>query len=1080
MMRRIVATSLRARGLVVIVAVLVMVAGVVQYRSMPRDVLPEFTAPTVEVQTEALGLAAQEVEQLITVPLEQDLLNGVAFLDKIHSQSVPGLSRIELVFKGGTDLARARQVVNERLTQAAALPHVSAPPQMLQPLASESRVMMIRLSSSSSTLTDLGVLARWTIRPRLMGVSGVADVAIWGQRERQIQVQVDPARLRDQSVSLEQVISTTGNALWWSPLGRLEANTPGTGGFVDGAQQRLGILHESPIKTPEDLARVAVESTGEVAAGPAQAQLTLGDVSTLVADHQPLIGDAVFGDGDGLMLVVEKLPEANVVDVTKAVDAALVALRPGLNGVTADASVFRPATYVNDSIGNVLTAVIVGLVLLMVMLIVLLMEWRTALIAVVSILFSLFAAVLVLGLRGAGLNAMVLAGLVLALAVLVDDAIAVTATIRRRLRQHHPDLGGSTEAAVLEGAVESRGGVPYATVVILLAALPIAALHGEMGAFLPTAAHAFAIAILVALLVVVTITPLLSLLLLRGRTLERRDSWLVARAGAIHARVMPRLLRSPRVAYATLAALVLVGLVALPFVKRGDSLVPSFKDRNVLVHWDGAPGTSLSEMSRITARASQELQGLAGVAGVGAHVGRAVGGDQIVGASSGEMWVTIASSADYGTTLAAIKSVVSGYPGLDHTVLTYPTKRVQEVLRSTKRDLTVRIYGDDFTVLNDKANEVAKALAGIKGIQDPKVQAPLTEPALEVKVDLAAADKFDIKPGDVRRAATTLVSGLTVGALFEEQKVFDVVVVGTPQTRASVADIRDLIIDTPTGGHVRLGDVADVSVAPSLSVIRHEDVSRYIDVDANVSGRSVGSVAANVKTALKGIQFPLQHRAVVLRDYAKSESERRGFIALALAAAIGIFLLLQAAFRSWRLAIVFVISLPSALAGAVVGSLVAGPFSFGSLLGFLAVFAIATRWCLMAVNRFEELERHEPTIDRAALVLIGTRQGLVPLLASAVGTVFVLLPFVVIGGRAGHEIAHRMSVVIAFGMISAALYALVVVPALYLSLGRRAEPDPVELLGQLAGGSVDAEIGNGNGSGSREKVDASTTAGSDS
>jgi Cu/Ag efflux pump CusA len=373
---------------------------------------------------------------------------------------------------------------------------------------------------------------------------------------------------------------------------------------------------------------------------------------------------------------------------------------------------------------------------------------------------------------------------------------------------------------------------------------------------------------------------------------------------------------------------------------------------------------------------------------------------------------------------------------------------------------------------------VAKALAGIKGIQDPKVLAPLTEPALEVKVDLAAADKFDIKPGDVRRAATTLVSGLTVGALFEEQKVFDVVVVGTPQTRASVADIRDLVIDSPTGGHVRLGDVADVSVAPSLSVIRHEDVSRYVDVDANVRGRSVGSVAENVKTALKAIQFPLQHRAVVLRDYAKSESERRGFIALALAAVIGIFLLLQATFRSWRLAIVFVLSLPAALAGAVIGSLVAGPFSLGSLLGFLAVFA--TRWCLMSVNRFEGLERHEPTIDRAALVLIGTRQGLVPMLASAVGTVFVLLPFIVIGGRAGYEIAHRMSVVIAFGMISAALYALVVVPAMYLSLGRRAEPDPVELLAQPVGGSINVEMGSGNGNGGREKVDASTTAGSDS
>jgi Cu/Ag efflux pump CusA len=1077
MMRRILLTSLRNRGVVLIAGAVLLVLGVMQFRSMPRDVLPEFTRPTVEVQTEALGLAAAEVEQLVTVPLEQDLLNGVAFLDTIRSQSVPGLSSIQLVFKRGTDLARARQVVNERLTQAAALPHVSAPPQMLQPLASESRLMMIRLSSTSSNLTDLGVLARWTIRPRLMGVSGVADVAIWGQRERQIQVQVDPKKLQNQSVSLEQVISTTGNALWWSPLGRLEANTPGTGGFIDGPQQRLGILHESPIKTPEDLSKVTLESAGEGGVASGTTPLTLGDVSNLVADHQPLIGDAVFAEGNGLLMVVEKLPEANVVDVTKSVDEALDAMRPGLSGVTVDATVFRPANYVNDSLGNVVRALLLGGVLLVVVVSLLALDWRTAFITAVSTLLSLAAAVLVLGLRGVSLNSMVVAGLVLAIAVLVDEAMLVTENVRRRLREHHPELASSSEAVAVHGTVETRGPVVYATLALLLALLPITALHGEAGAFVPSIAFAFVIAVLVSLLVAVTVTPLLSLVVFRGRDRTPRISPLMARVLALHGKVGSRLLTSPRSSFGTLAALLLVGLVALPFVKRGDSLVPAFKDRSVLVHWEAAPGTSLTEMSRITARASQEIGALPGIGGVGAHVGRAVGGDQVVGTGSGEMWVTMKSSAAYAKTLQSIRSVVSGYPGMVHTVLTYPTERIQQMLNSTGRDLTVRIFGDDFTVLNSKAAEVAKVLGAVKGVRDPKIHSAPVEPALEVKVNLDAADKVGIKPGDVRRAATTLVSGLTVGALFEEQKVFDVVVVGEPATRASLTAIKDLTIESPTGKHVRLGDVADVAIAPGLSAIRHEDVSRYIDVDANVSGRTTESAAADAKDALKRISFPLQHRAVLLGEYAQRANESREFLVLSVAAALGILLLLQSAFRSWRLAAIVFVTLPTALAGGVIGALVAAPFSLGSMVGFLALFALAARSTMMLIGRYRELELHESTTERADLVLKGTHDSIAPVLLTAAGIALVLLPFLVFSDAAGFEIAHRLAVVVVCGLVSTTLFALVIVPALYLRFGRPTEPDVWELLEPPERVPVAAPAGHVSGNG--DGVQTVTTAGRD-
>src|SRR5438552_9751198 len=434
MMRWIVGASMQLRVLVVVIAALVMVFGIAQLRQMPVDVLPEFSQPYVEIQTEALGLSAEEVEQLITVPLEQDLLNGVPWLQTIRSESVPGLSSIVLLFEPGTDVIRARQMVAERLTQAVALPHVSKPPTMLQPLSASSRVMLIGLSSKSLSLIQLSVLARWTIGPRLMGVPGVANVAIWGQRERQLQVQVDPQTLDERGVSLDQVISTTGNALWFSPLGRLEANTPGTGGFVDGPQQRLGVFHKSPITTQADLAKVAIEGTEP--AGGASPALTLGDVATVVEDHQPLIGDAVLSKGPGLLLVVEKLPEANVMEVTKGVDKALRAMGPGLAGIQVDSSLFRPANYIAKSTQHVAKALLIGLALLVLLLLALLFEWRTALIAAVTALLSLALAVIVLHLGGATINAMVMAGLVLAVVGVVGDSIVDTENIRRRLRQH--------------------------------------------------------------------------------------------------------------------------------------------------------------------------------------------------------------------------------------------------------------------------------------------------------------------------------------------------------------------------------------------------------------------------------------------------------------------------------------------------------------------------------------------------------------------------------------------------------------------------------------------------------------------
>jgi CzcA family heavy metal efflux pump len=1034
--------SLKSRSVVLVLAMALLAFGVTQLRSMPVDILPEFTPPTVELQTEALGLSAAEVEELITVPLEQDLLNGVAWLDTIRSESIPGLSRIELIFEPGTDLLRARQVVEERLTQAHALPQVSKPPQMLQPLSSTSRVMMVGLSSKQLSSIEMSVLARWTIRPRLMGVPGVANVAIWGQRERQLQVQPDPERLRKHGVTLNQVVETTGNALAVSPLTFLEASTPGTGGFIDTPNQRLGIRHVLPIVTPDDLAQVAVDGTKRQGTGRA---LRLGDVAKVVEDHQALIGDAVNGESPGLLLVIEKFPGANTLDVTHGVDDALAALGPGLSGVEVDSSLFRPASFVEAAVGNLTTALLLGALLLVLVFGVFLFQWRSALISVVSVLLSVLAALAVLYLRGATVNAIVLAGLVMALGAIVDDAIVDIENIARRLRQHRQEGGDKPVAKVIfDAAVEVRSPIAYATLIMVVAVLPVFFMEGLAGAFLPPLVLPYLLAIAASMLVALFVTPALSLLLLSRAPLERREPPLARLLQRGYERALAPIVQTPGRALVAGAAgmvVVLLGLAMVPLLRQ--DLAPSFKDTNLLIRLDGAPGTSHPEMTRITTQASKELREIPGVREVGAHVGRAVMSDQVVGVNSSELWISVDPSADYDKTVASIQEVVVGYPGLDSDVLTYPKQRIDAVLGRAHNGLVVRVYGQDLDVLRSKAEEVRKLLAGIDGTADQQVERLVEEPTVEIEVDLAKAQQVGIKPGDVRRAAATMLSGIQVGSLFEEQKVFDVVVWGAPEVRSSLTDIRALLVDVPGGGHVQLGQVADVRVKPALSVIRHDSVSRSLDVTASVSGRSLGSVVSDVEAALKSVRFPLEYHAEVLGDSTDRQAAQQRTLVIAAIAGVVIFLLLQAAYGSWRLATAAFLTLPMALVGGVLAVLATGAvLSLGALVGFVLVLGIAARNGVMLVSHCQHLEQGEGEAFGPGLVMRGARERLSAILLTAVATAFALLPLVVLGNVPGHEILQPMAVVVIGGLVSSTLLNLFVAPALYLGFGSSTEGRP--------------------------------------
>ena len=1032
-MRWIVRTSLRYRYLVVFVATAVMIFGISRLSDSSVDVFPEFAPPKVEVQTMSLGLSAADVEELVTVPLEQ-ALNGVPGLDVMRSRSVPDLSDIVLIFKPETDLIFARQLVAERIAAIyPTLPTWAAPPVMIQPLSSTSRVMKIGISSDKYDLMDLSMVGYWKIRARLLDVPGVANVPIWGERVKMPQVQVDPERMRAYDVSLNEVMDVTADALDVGLLMYSEGSVIGTGGFIDTPNQRLGIRSVLPIITPDKLGEVPIYDRRK----PDGTPLLISDVGDVVWDTWPLFGDAVINDGPGLMLIVEKLPWANTLDVTRGVEEAIAAMRPGLTGIDIDTTIFRPATFIEMSIDNLTESLLIGAVLVVLVLLFFLYEWRVALISATIIPLSLMVSLLVLNLRGVTINVMTLAGLAIAIGAVVDDAIVDVENIVRRLRRLRKE--GSTQSTasiILEASLEVRGAIVYASLIEISALLPVFFLQGLSGAFFQPLASAYVVAGLVSPLIALTVTPALVLILLSNAPIEHRQSPIIPWLHRVYGRVLGRILRAPRLAYGTVGAIVLAGLVVWPFL--GQELLPSFKERDFLMHWITKPGTSHPEMWRITARACRELLTISGVRNCGSHIGQALMADEPYGVYFTENWISVEPAVDYDETLAKVQETVDGYPGLIRDVQTYLKERIREVLTGSSDTIVIRIYGPELAVLRAKADEVRDALSGIEGIADLKKELHMDTPQVEVEVDLAAARHYELKPGDVRRAVAFLVQGEEVGDIFAGGKTYDVNVWSTPDTRHSLTDIRELLIDTPDGGYVRLADVADIRIAPVPNVIEREGQSRKIDVSANVRGRDLGSVVGDVGAALAGITFPLEYHAEVIGEYAERQAAERNLLTAGAIAVIAIFFLLYTSFENWRLATLTFFTLPWALVGGLLAAFLSnGILSLGSLVGLLTILGIATRNGIMMISHFQHLEEEEGETFGPALVLRGARERIAPIMMTALTTGLALVPLVIAGNIPGQEIEHPMAIVILGGLVTSTLLNLLVVPTLYLRFGKR-------------------------------------------
>ncbi len=1032
LMRFIVSTSLRFRFLVVAAATAMMVVGILQIQNMRVDVFPEFAPPRVQIQTICQGLSTADVEALVTVPLEQ-ALNGIKGLDVMRSKSVPQLSAIDMIFKKGADELQARQLVQERLsTVVSSLPTWASPPVMLAPLSATARVMQIGMSSTEHTQVAMSMMAYWTVRSRMLSVPGVANVAIWGEELQMRTVQVKPEEMQAHRVTLEGVMEATSASVDTGLLRFSSGNVIGTGGNVETAGQQINIRHVIPVVTPADLARVSVQSSDGT-------PVPLSQVADVKEDHQPLIGDAIVGDSTGLLLVVEKLPWADTVKVTQGVEEVIRTLQPGLPGITFDTRIFQQADFIQTSIHNLAQSLVLGFLLVVAILLLFLFEWRVALISVLTIPLSLMAAMLVLQLRGDTVNTMTLAGLVIALGAVVDDAIIDVENILRRLREaRRTGSEVSTARIILDASLEVRSPIVYATLIIVAAAIPVFLLQGLTGSFFQPLAVSYTLAIVASMLVALTVTPALTLILLSRTRVERRESPVTRSLQSRYTALLSRIVTRPHSVHLGFLAVAAAAVLLLP--QMGSSFFPTFKERDFLIHLITTPGTSAQEQDRIIISLGKDLRKVPGVLSFGSHIGQAYQGEEVVGVNFAENWLRIAPDADLERTLAGVRQVIARYPGVYRDVMTYLNERIEEVLTGAKEPIIVRVYGQDLNTLRQEAAQIQHRLADIRGIADDHTDLQFDTPQIQVEVDLARAAAYGLKPGDVRRAASTLVAGEEVGDIFRDGKAYDTVVWSTPETRSSVASISELPIDTPAGRPVRLGDVATVSVQPNPSSIDRENDSRKIDVAASVQGRDLGSVVADVRRAVDSLQLPRGYNAEVLGEYTERQGAQDQLLWVGIIAAVAILLLLQTSFRSWRLAVLILSTLPMALVGGVIGAFLGGGIiSIGSLVGFFTVFGIAARNGILLINHFQHLEEVEGEPFGPELVLRGARERLSPILMTSLATGLAVVPLVVLGARPGYEIEYPLAVVILGGLLTSTLLNLFLVPSLYLRFGRRGE-----------------------------------------
>jgi CzcA family heavy metal efflux pump len=1029
MLRRLVEISLGSRGVVITLAVGFICYGLFVTTHAKLDVFPEFVQPQATVQTEAPGLAPEQVEALVTRPVES-ALNGAGDLDSIRSESIQGLSVVTAVFKEGTDIHIARQMLSERLSQLGGdLPAGVQSPKM-EPLTSSTMdLLKFGLTSEKISPMELRTFADWTVRPRLLSVPGVAATKVFGGEVRQMQVQIRPDRLLALGISVQDVSSAASAA----------TGVRGAG-FVETPAQRLVLQTEGQSLTAEQLGEVVVtQRDGR--------SIRLRDVANVIEGAEPKFGDAIINGKPGVLITTASQYGANTLAVTRDVEAALEELKPvfASEGVAYTPALHRPATFIEIAIRNMRTSLLIGAVLVGVVLFLFLLDLRTALICFTAIPLSLLAAVVVLDRFGVTLNTMTLGGLAAVLGVVVDDAIITVENILRRLRENlllappRPLYN-----VVLDATLEVRNSVVYATFVVAMVFVPVLTMSGLQGRFFSPLGVAFILANLASLLVALTVTPALCFALL-SRSKPHEEPVYLRKLKSFHRRVLEKISRRPKTIVAVALVAFIAALATLPFF--GGEFLPDFREGHFVIGITMAPGTSLPEMKRLGMQISAELLKIPQIKSVEEQIGRAEGGEDTWGSHRGEMHVELKPTAgeDQEKVQDAIRDTLAKFPGVETEVLTFLGDRIGETISGETAQVVVNVFGDDLEVLDEKANEVAAVLNKVPGAADVQVSAPPGAPRVMIRLRPDRLTQFGFRPLEVMEAVRTAYQGDVVAQTYEGEKVFDVAVILEPSARQEPESIGDLLVGNSQGARLPLKQLADVFLTTGRYAILHDGARRRQTITCNPAGRDVASFMADAQKQIAAqVKFPAGVYAEFSGAAEEQQQAQTELLLHSLAAAAGIILLLAAVFRKASHLLLVLANLPFALVGGVLAIFLVGYFgeagqgslSLGTLVGFVTLFGITMRNSIMMISHFEHLVNEDRLPWGIETALRGASERLVPILMTALVTALGLLPLALGSGEAGREIEGPMAIVILGGLVTSTALNLLVLPTLALRYGR--------------------------------------------
>ncbi len=1015
--------SIRFRNVVTALAIILLAYGIYTLQDVKYDVFPEFAPPQVSIQTEAPGLAPEQVEILVTQPLENSL-NGAPGLDTLRSSSVQGLSLIIVTFDPATDIYRARQLVAERLSETSGqLPNGVHAPAMTPLTSSTSTVLVAGLTSTERSLMDLRTVAEWSVSPRLLAVPGVAKVSIFGGEAKSLQIQVHPDRLIRFGLGLNDVLE----------VARRASGVRGAG-FIDTANQRVTLRTEGQSLTPDELARtVLVSHEG--------ASITLGSVADVVTAPEPAIGGATIDGVPGVQLMISEQYGANTVEVTKRVEAALAGLAPNLKkeGIELHSDIFRPANFIDTATGNVQSSLFLGGILVIIVLFFFLYDLRTAFISAVAIPLSLLAAIIVLHRLGTALNTMVLGGLAISIGVVVDDAIIGVENIVRRLRENaRLSQPAPPAGVVLAACLEVRSAVAYATFAVILVVLPVLTLSGLAGRLFAPLGFAYILAVIASLLIALTITPALSVLLLSSGHLRPTEPPVMRWAKDRYRVLLEKIARRPRPAVTAAIVLSVASLAALPFF--GGSFIPELKEGHFIIHMSAVPGTSITESLRIGGLVTKALKEMPTVRSVAQRAGRAELADDTWGTHYSEIDVDLkplgGEEAEF--VQSDIRKALIQIPGVNFAVKPFLTERVEETLSGYTASVAVNIFGDDLDVLDSKAAEVAKSLAEIPGAIEVQVQSPPGMPQLAVRLRKADLQRWGLDPVDVLDLVRTAYEGETVGQSYEGNRTFPIMVILDTGSRQNITQVGDLPLRTPAGGYIRLKQIADIYQSSSRYQVLHQGARRLQTVTANVTGRDVASFVEEAKkrigdkvTLPPGTYFEFAGAAE-----AQAQSQR-DLLVNSLVAAGGIVLLLSIVTGNARNLLLVLANLPFALVGGVIAVFASGALlSLGSMVGFVTLFGITLRNSILMIAHYEYLVGEEGAQWNLETAIRGAADRLTPILMTSIVTALGVLPLAIGMAEPGREIEGPMAVVILGGLLTSMALNLLLLPWLALRYGR--------------------------------------------